>query len=145
MRRLIWGFAGRKYHIVGNLMHWLNSVKSTPNACPNRARINRNTRLFLTIRGISLTIYPYSTQATNRPNWFFVRGVGGGDGDTWGFINFFCQSWCSTSQSRVRYDDVRNIRGNRLNSAGIAQEFITISKITLGHAARRLRNQWRIS
>ena len=25
MRRLIWGFAGRTYHIVGNLMHWLNS------------------------------------------------------------------------------------------------------------------------
>ena len=32
MRRLIWGFAGRTYHIVGNLMHWLiykylNSLK----------------------------------------------------------------------------------------------------------------------
>ena len=24
MRRLIWGFAGRTYHIVVNLMHWLN-------------------------------------------------------------------------------------------------------------------------
>ena len=23
MRRLIWGFAGRTYDIVGNLMHWL--------------------------------------------------------------------------------------------------------------------------
>ena len=23
MRRLIWGLAGRTYHIVGNLMHWL--------------------------------------------------------------------------------------------------------------------------
>ena len=23
MRRLIWGIAGRTYHIVGNLMHWL--------------------------------------------------------------------------------------------------------------------------
>ena len=23
MRRLIYGFAGRTYHIVGNLMHWL--------------------------------------------------------------------------------------------------------------------------
>ena len=40
---------------------------------------------------------------------------------------------------------VMNIRGNRLNSAGIAQEFITISKITLDHAARKLRNQLRIS
>ena len=34
-----------------------------------------------------------------------------------------------------------NIRGNRLISAGIAQEFTTISKITLEHAARKLRNQ----
>ena len=24
MRRLIWGFAGRTYHIVWNLMHWLS-------------------------------------------------------------------------------------------------------------------------
>ena len=24
MRRLIWGFAGRKYQIVGNFKHWLN-------------------------------------------------------------------------------------------------------------------------
>ena len=24
MRRMIWGFAGGTYHIVGNLMHWLN-------------------------------------------------------------------------------------------------------------------------
>ena len=23
MRRLVWGFAGRTYHIVGNLVHWL--------------------------------------------------------------------------------------------------------------------------
>ena len=28
MRRLIWGFAGCTYHIVGNLMHWLI-------CCPN--------------------------------------------------------------------------------------------------------------
>ena len=40
---------------------------------------------------------------------------------------------------------LRNIRGNRLNSAGIAQELIMISKITLEHAARKLRNQLRIS
>ena len=53
----------------------------------------------------------------------------------------FLPSWWSTSQSRFRYDFVTNIRGNRLNSAGIAQEFITISKITLYHAARKLRNQ----
>ena len=26
MRRLIWGFAGRTYHIIGNLMHWLISI-----------------------------------------------------------------------------------------------------------------------
>ena len=45
------------------------------------------------------------------------------------------------SQTRFRYDVVTNIRGSRLNSAGIAQEFITISIITLEHAARKLRNQ----
>ena len=60
-------------------------------------------------------------------------------------LNFFLQSWCSTSQSRFRNDVVTNIRGNRINSAGIAQAFITISKITLEHAARKLRNQLRIS
>ena len=27
MRRLILGFAGRTYHIVGNLMHWLKCKK----------------------------------------------------------------------------------------------------------------------
>ena len=40
----------------------------------------------------------------------------------------FLQSSCSTSQSRFRYDVVTIIRGNRLNSARIAQEFVTISK-----------------
>ena len=45
----------------------------------------------------------------------------------------------------IQYDVVTNIRGNRLNSAGIAQELITISKITLEHASRKLRNQLRIS
>ena len=38
-------------------------------------------------------------------------------------------------QIRCRY----GFSDNRLNSAGIAQEFITISKITLEHAARKLR------
>ena len=30
MRRLIWAFAGRTYHVVGNLLHWLmcNKIKS---------------------------------------------------------------------------------------------------------------------
>ena len=41
----------------------------------------------------------------------------------------------------LKYDVVMNFRGNQLNSAGIAQEFITISKITLEHAVRKLRNQ----
>ena len=32
MSRLIWGFAGRTYHIVGNLMHWLKLwLISVPN------------------------------------------------------------------------------------------------------------------
>ena len=35
--------------------------------------------------------------------------------------------------------------GDRLDSAGITQEFITINIITLEHAARKLRNQLRIS
>ena len=26
MRRLIWGFAARTHHIVGNLMHWLINI-----------------------------------------------------------------------------------------------------------------------
>ena len=44
-------------------------------------------------------------------------------------------------QIRCRYE----YSGNRLNSAGIAQEFITISIISLEHAARKLKNQLRIS
>ena len=27
MRRLVWAFAGRTYHIVGNLMPWLNYIQ----------------------------------------------------------------------------------------------------------------------
>ena len=87
------------------------------------------------------------TPIPNRPriariatNWFFLFG-----GIREVSLFFFLPSWCSTSQSRFRYDVVTNIRGNRLNSAGIAQEFITISKITLEHAAWKLRNQLRIS
>ena len=91
-----------------------------------------------------ITKFPIYTPIPHRPriariatNWFLlVRG------NSWGF---FLQSWCSTSQYRFRYDFVTNIRGNRLNSAGIAQEFNTICKITLDHAARKLRNQLRIS
>ena len=41
----------------------------------------------------------------------------------------------------IRIRCVTNIRGN----AGIAQEFITISKITLEHAARKIRNQLQIN
>ena len=43
-------------------------------------------------------------------------------------------------QIRCRYE----YSGDRLNSAGIAQEIITISIRTLEHAARKLRNQLRI-
>ena len=45
----------------------------------------------------------------------------------------------------IRYDVVTNIRRSRLDSAGITQEFIAISIITLEYAARMLRNQLRIS
>ena len=31
MRRLVWGFAGRTYHIVVNLMHWLITYRSDNN------------------------------------------------------------------------------------------------------------------
>ena len=75
-------------------------------------------------------------------NWFFIDS-GGGILEV--SLIFFLESGCSTSQSQFRYDFVTNIRGNRLNLAGIAQEFITISKITLAYAARKLRNQLRIS
>ena len=56
-----------------------------------------------------------------RIHFFLIRG------HSWGFI-FFLQSWWATSHSRFRYDVVTNIRGNRLNSAGIAKEFFTIRK-----------------
>ena len=94
--------------------------------------------------------YPNSTQAPNRTSDLFSIRVfvcvwgGGGGGDSRGFIKKILQTWCSTSQSQFRYDVVTIIRGNRLNSAGIAQECITIGKITLEHAARKLRNQLRI-
>ena len=44
----------------------------------------------------------------------------------------------------ILYDVVTNIRGNRLNLARSAQEFITNSKVTFEHASRKLRNQLRI-
>ena len=65
-------------------------------------------------------------------DFLFIRG------DSWGFIEKILQSWCSTSQSWFRYDVVTNIWWDRLNLAWIAQEFITISIITLEHAARKL-------
>ena len=73
-----------------------------------------------------------------RTDFFLIRG------ESWGFIKKILQSWWSTSQSRFRSDVAKNIRENRLNSAGIAREFITISKITLEHAARKVRKQLRI-
>ena len=61
------------------------------------------------------------------------------------FHFFFSNRDVLLTQSRFIYDFVTNIQGNRLNSAGIVQEFNTISKITLDYAARKLRNQLRIS
>ena len=89
-------------------------------------------------------LYPYSTQATNRPNRHeLIFYLFGGIREV--SLKNIPQSWCSTSQSRFRYDVGTNIRGDRLNWAGIAKEFITISIIKLEHAARKLRNQLRIS
>ena len=51
-----------------------------------------------------------------------------------------------SNRDALRVNDfVTNIRGNRLYSAGIALEFITISKIALDNDARKLKNQLRIS
>ena len=68
----------------------------------------------------------------------------GGGRDSRGFIIFFSPIVMFYESVPIQYDVVTNIRGNRLNSAGIAEEFITISKITLEHASRKLRNQLRI-
>ena len=93
----------------------------------------------------------YSTQATNRHELIFSYsgGGGGGGGICKVLLKNFLRACCSTSQSRFRNDVVTNIRRNWLNSAGIAQEFITKIihhsieihyKIALQHAARKLIN-----
>ena len=91
-------------------------------------------------------LYPYSTQATNRANrheYFFLMIRGGGIREV--SLIFFS----NREVLRVSPDsDMMSLRifgGNRLNSAGIAQESITVSKITLEYAARKLRNQLQIS
>ena len=56
-------------------------------------------------------------------------------------MRFHLKKFSNRDVLRVSPDVVTNIPRNRLNWAGIAQEFITISKITLEHAARKLRNQ----
>ena len=53
-------------------------------------------------------------------DFFLIRG------DSWGFINFFSPSVMSYESFPIQIQC--RIRGNRLNSAGIAQEFITIRK-----------------
>ena len=64
-------------------------------------------------------------------------------------MRFLLKYFSNCDVLRVSPDsDTMSLRifgGSRLNSAGIAQEFITISIITLEHAARMLRNQLRIS
>ena len=91
------------------------------------------------------TLYPYSTQVMNRTDRhkliFLIQG--GGIREVSLFFSPIVMFY--TSQSRFRYDVITNIPGNRLNSAGIAKECITISKITLEHAARKLRKPLRIS
>ena len=58
-------------------------------------------------------LYPYSTQATNRPNHHELIFV-----LFWGIrevsLIFFLQSWWATSYSRFRYDVVTNIRGGSI-------------------------------
>ena len=100
--------------------------------CAPRVKTLPGSLLFTYVTSIIIAtyynvLYPYSTQATNRLNRheliFFLFG---GIREVLLFI--FLQSWWATSRSRFRYDVITNIRGNRLNSAGIAQEFITIRK-----------------
>ena len=75
-----------------------------------------------------------------RIDFFLIRG------DSWGFIKKISSNReCSTCQSRFSTMALRILGGNRLNLTGFAQEFITISKITLEHASRKLRNQLWIS
>ena len=84
-------------------------------------------------------------ESPESPRIYFLLGGGGGGG----FVRFRQFIFSNRYVIRGRPDSdtmlLRIFGGNRRNSAGIAQEFITISKITLEHAARKLRNQSRIS
>ena len=90
-------------------------------------------------------VFSFIYESPESPRIVFLFYSGGGGG---GFVRFhyffspivmFYES--VPIQIRCRYD----YSGNRLNSAGIAQEFNTISKTTLEHAAWKLRNHLRIS
>ena len=78
-------------------------------------------------------LYPYSTQATNRNEliFFFIRG---------GFVRFHSKKISNRESVPIQIRSRYEYSGE---SVQIAQEFITISKITLEHAARKLRNQLR--
>ena len=70
----------------------------------------------------------HESRESPRIDFLLIRGGGGG-----GFVRFhyfFSPIVTFYESARFRYDVVTNIRGNRHNSAGIAQELITISKIT---------------
>ena len=59
MRRLIWGFAGFTYHIVGKLMHWLNSFFANSHLLatsldPDKDRQNVDTDLDLDPNSLTL-------------------------------------------------------------------------------------------
>ena len=95
---------------------------------------------------------PCYTPIPHRPPITITQIAGGGGGGFNPEGGIHVVSFLKNSPSvmlRVSSDSdtmlLRIFGGNRLNSAGIAQEFITISKITLEHAARKLRNQLRIS
>ena len=86
--------------------------------------------------------YPYSTQATNRHETIFLslfRGIREVS------LFFFSKRDALRASPDSDTMSLRIFGGNRLNSAGFAQEFITISKITLEHATRKLRNQLQYS
>ena len=94
MRTLNWGFAGRTYHIIGKLVHWLNYVFS------------KSTYLFLLVPYCTSHIvqssekfFPDSAISTKETNWhgqvqkytFITRKAN---------LNLWYKTRCLVSQSR---------------------------------------------
>ena len=105
---------------------------------PEYAKMQFHMMTLLDILGIGIgVLYPYSTKAKNRPNrheLLFLLFGGGGIREVSLIFSPIVMFYESVPiQIRCLYE----YSGNRLNSAGIAQEFITISKLTLEHGVRK--------